>query len=119
PAATLDRGFKVPQPMHPADLPTTGGLPGVGTPAICHQDATAPVPGRSCATLAPRDRRTAKTVPQVVTAPPTRHACVLRAIPSRPSGRRVARGHKPGYQASVSPAPARWLAPAAESSPDS
>ena len=39
---TLDHGFKVPQQMRPADLPPPGGIPGVGAPAVCDQDAAEP-----------------------------------------------------------------------------
>ena len=39
PSPTLDHGFKVPQQMRPAELPPPGGIPGVRTPAIRHQDA--------------------------------------------------------------------------------
>ena len=44
PASTLDHGFKVTQQMRPADLPPPGGIPRVGTPAVCHQDAAEPLP---------------------------------------------------------------------------
>ena len=40
PSPTLDHGFKVPQQMRPADLAPAGRIPGIGAPAVGHQNAT-------------------------------------------------------------------------------
>jgi hypothetical protein len=71
-------GVETTPQLRPTALPTPGGRPRVGAPAIRHPPNA--FPPRSCATWPLRDRRPTKTVPQGV---PAVHS-QARGCPSRP-----------------------------------